>query len=76
MVGVIWVSKGCDMVKVLWCWYSDKSGYDIVRVYLEKDFVQAESDLKIMKEFASDSRKWELKDVELFGSRVNSTVTD
>lgn len=48
--------------KVLHWMYDDKSNYGIVRIYLEKDFAQAESDFEIMKEHASDSKNWFLTD--------------
>ena len=53
--------------KVLFCYYSDGSGYQIVRVYLEKDFGQAIKDYEMMCEFASDCRTWKLEDVDVFG---------
>lgn len=55
------------MVKVLYYKYSDGSGAKVVRVYLEKDFAQAEKDLALMKTEASDYKDWYLADVELFG---------
>jgi hypothetical protein len=53
--------------KVLHCCYGDRSGYEIVRVYFEKDLEQATKDYKMMCEFASDCRTWKLEDVEVFG---------
>jgi hypothetical protein len=54
--------------KVLFCHYTDGSGYNVVRVYLEKDFDQAEKDYEMMFEYASDCRSWNLEDVDLFGN--------
>lgn len=54
-------------VKILCFCYSDSSGYKNVRVYLEKDFDQAEKDLTLMNEHASDCKKWKLDEIEVFG---------
>jgi hypothetical protein len=54
--------------KVLFCYYSDRSGYQAVKVYLEKDFEQATKDYEMMCEFASDCRTWKLEDVDVFGA--------
>lgn len=56
--------------KVLFYYYSDGSGFQPVRVYLEKDFIQANKDYEMMCEFASDSRTWKLEDVDLFDSSI------
>lgn len=53
--------------KVLFCYYSDGSGYQVVRVYMEKDFEQAKKDYDLMVFYASDCRTWKLEDVEVFG---------
>ena len=54
--------------KILFCYYSDGSGYQVVRVYMEKDFEQAAKDYEMMCEFASDCRTWKLEDVDVFGA--------
>lgn len=54
--------------KVLFCYYSDRSACQVVRVYLEKDFEQAIKDYEMMCEFASDCRTWKLEDVDVFGA--------
>ena len=51
--------------KVLYYKYDDKSNSKPVRVYLENDFEQAESDLGLMKEHASDCKEWFLEEVEV-----------
>jgi hypothetical protein len=55
------------MAKVLYYKYSDGSGAKVVRAYLEKDFVQADKDLGLLIQEASDCKNWYLIDVELFG---------
>ena len=54
--------------KVLFCYYTDGSGgYQGVRIYLEKDFEQANKDYEMMCEFSSDCRTWKLEDIDIFG---------
>ena len=54
--------------KVLVCYYSDRSGYDVVRIYLEKFFDQAKADFDMMRKYASDSRTWVLiENVDIVG---------
>ena len=52
--------------KVLHYKYSDGSGFGIVRIYLEKDFSQADSDLEMMQEHASDCKNWFLTDENIY----------
>ncbi len=54
--------------KVLLFNYDDKSGFEVVRVYLEKDFEQAQKDLDLMSGHASDCKVWSLQDVEVFNT--------
>lgn len=56
-------------VKVLFCFYTDGNGCEVVRVYLEKDFEQATKDYDMMCEFASDYRTWKLQDVDVFSGK-------
>ena len=60
--------------KVLFCYYSDGSGFKPVRVYLEKDFIQANKDYEMMCEFASDSRTWKLEDVDLNINKIENLI--
>jgi hypothetical protein len=48
--------------------YSDGSGFKVVRIYLEQDFDNAESDLELLKEHGSDSKNWSLEDVNVFNN--------
>ena len=48
--------------------YSDGSGFKLVRIYLEQDFENAESDLELLKEHGSDCLNWSLEDVEVYGT--------
>jgi hypothetical protein len=61
--------------KILFCYYSDGSGYQMVRVYFEKDFEQAKKDYEMMCKYASDFRIWKLEDVEVFVSFNHSNST-
>lgn len=54
--------------KVLYCYYSDGSGYQIVRVYLEDHFEQSVKDHELLIKFSND-RNWKLEDVEIYGIR-------
>lgn len=54
------------IAKVLLYKYTGESGNYPARVYLEKDFEQAELDLIMMKDLASSDRDWHLRDVELY----------
>lgn len=53
--------------KVLNYTYSDKSGFKVVRIYLEPDFEQAVRDVDLLTEEAADCKDWFLDDVEVFG---------
>lgn len=44
--------------KVLYCSYSEGTIYQVVRVYLEKDFSQAERDFDMLCRHASDCKTW------------------
>jgi hypothetical protein len=46
--------------------YSDGSGFKVVRIYLEQDFDNAESDLELLQEHGSDSKNWSLEEVNVF----------
>jgi hypothetical protein len=48
--------------------YSDGSGFKVVRIYLEQDFDNAESDLELLQEHGSDSKNWSLEEVEVYGT--------
>jgi len=54
--------------KVLIGNYPQESGYSVTRVYLEKDFAQAELDLKMISEIDSLGKDWRLENTELFGN--------
>jgi hypothetical protein len=54
--------------KVLVSAYSDGSGFKVVRIYLEQDFDNAESDLELLQEHGSDSKNWSLEEVEVYGT--------
>lgn len=54
------------IAKVLISQYSDKSGSKIVRVYLNKDFEQAQRDLNLLQEHASSDKEWQIQDVEIY----------
>jgi len=54
--------------KVLIGYYPGESGFRIARVYLEKDFDQADKDLEMMQEHASDTKTWKLEETELFNN--------
>jgi hypothetical protein len=49
--------------------YSDGGGFKVVRIYLEQDFDNAESDLELLKEHGSDSKNWSLEDVNVYENR-------
>lgn len=53
--------------KVLSCYYTDKSGYNVVRVYLKPYFEQAQKDYEMMQGYASDCRTWKLENIDVFG---------
>lgn len=55
--------------KVLFCYYTEGSDFTIVRVYLEKDFEQANNDLEMMIKYASDCRNWDIQEIEVFNSK-------
>lgn len=62
--------------KVLSCSYDDGSNYQVVRVYLEKDFVEAIKDYEMMCQYASDCRKWRLEDVDVIVSALDVGALD
>ncbi|WRQ33509.1 hypothetical protein U5907_02410 [Bacteroidales bacterium MB20-C3-3] len=54
--------------KVLITDYRDGRKPMPIRVYMEKDFSQAERDLQLMKTFGDESRNWFLEDAEVYGT--------
>lgn len=54
--------------KVLITDYRDGGKPMLIRVYMEKDFSQAERDLQLMKTFGDESRNWFLEDAEVYGT--------
>jgi len=57
--------------KVLISYYSQESGHQTHRVYLEKDYPQAEKDLKLISDADQLGKNWELSECELFGSSIS-----
>lgn len=58
--------------KVLISYYSDGSCHDAHRVYLEKDYEQAEKDLALV--IIDGCKNWELSECELFNSPSDSII--
>ena len=57
--------------KVLVSYYSQESGHETHRVYLEKDYSQAEKDLQLISDADQLGKKWELSECELFGHNIS-----
>lgn len=55
--------------KVLVSYYRGEGGHKTHRVYLEKDFEQAEKDLNLILEADSLGKEWELQDSELYNCK-------
>ena len=55
--------------KILRFFYTDGSGHKTVRIYLEKDWIQAEKDLNLLHDHASDDKTWALDDVEIYNEK-------
>lgn len=53
--------------KILFYKYSDGSGMNPVKIYMKSDSDQANEDLEMMQEYASDCRNWELKEIPIHG---------
>ena len=54
------------MKAILLAWrHHDSSGWGVERVYLEKDFEQAEKDLSMLENHSD--KKWSLIDVDFYG---------
>lgn len=53
-------------MKVLYYKYIDSSGFHLVRGYLPEDYEQAEKDLRLLQQFASSDKEWELIEIELY----------
>lgn len=56
--------------KVLRFFYTDGSGHKVVRIYLEHDCIQAQKDLNLLHDHASDAKTWVLDDVEIYNTKL------
>lgn len=57
--------------KVLISSYPQESGYKTHRVYLEKDYEQAEKDLSLIVDADQCGKDWKLSECELFGVNIS-----
>lgn len=55
--------------KVLTFKYDDNSASQVVRIYTTEYFEQAGRDLSLLQEHASDCKKWELHEVEVYSPK-------
>lgn len=58
-------------IKILYWQYNDRSAFDIIRAYFQRDFPQARKDRELFNNISHD-RKFELVDIDMYGTENDS----
>jgi len=61
-----------EVVRVLFFEYHDKSGFKIIRIYMQDDFNQAIADRDMLAEFGSDDKNYRVEEVEIYSPKTTS----
>jgi hypothetical protein len=62
-------------IKVLWWKYFDNSGSHIIRVYDNKDAIQATKDMEMIKSIIGDDKEVFLDDVDFFNPEIDNMIS-